>query len=152
MITDGFGGTATATVTVSVTKQVLEQQPGKVTAGGAQLDKKTNFGFNVKSDDKKIKGEMEYQDKTANINLHSIKMTSLSIAPSKINAVFTGTGTINHVSGYTFEVYVEDNGEPGKTDYFSIKIKDSSGTITYTKAGILTKGNIQIHNVSDKDD
>jgi hypothetical protein len=45
---------------------------------------------------------------------------------------------------------VEDNGNPGKTDYL-MKIKDSSGTVIYTKAGILYKGNIQIHNESDKD-
>ena len=120
---------------------IVKSSTGKVTAGGAQVDKNTNFGLNVQSDGLIIKGTIEYQDKSANINLHSISMTSLSIDPTKTKATFTGTAKLNNSPGYTFKVYVEDNGEPGRTDKFTIKINENS----YTKSGTLQKGNIQIH-------
>jgi len=120
--------------------------PGKITGGGAQISKGTNFGFVVQSDDgKSVKGELEYQDKdnASIINLHSDKILSINISPDGKKGIFFGTATINGKSGYTFKVYVEDNGEPGSNDKFSITINEISGG--YTKSGTLTKGNIQIH-------
>src|SRR5207245_6190652 len=113
--------------------------------GGAQISKGTNFGFNVQSGNgKTVKGELEYQDKdnANNINLHSVKMLSINISPDHKKGIFFGTATINGKSGYTFKVYVEDNGEPGSNDKFSITINEISGG--YTKSGTLTNVNIQI--------
>jgi len=70
-------------------------------------------------------------------------MKFLSVDPSGTNATFAGTATLNGKEGFTFKVYVEDNGEPGSNDKFSITIKEIPGG--YTKSGTLTKGNVQIH-------
>jgi len=137
-ITDGKGATATATVKVTVIETMIA---GKVTGGG-QIDKDTNFGFTVQSPDGiTIKGQLEYQDKYMNINLHSVEITILKINRAGTKATFSGTATINGRSGYTFRVEVEDNGEPGNKDKFTITIPE----LKYTKTGTLTGGNIQIH-------
>ena len=129
------GNTATVTITVNAVNT-----PGKVTGGGGQTDKGANFGFNVQSTDGvTIKGQLEYQDKTVDINLHSTSMTSLNVLPDKTAAAFSGTGTING-SPVTFQVIVKDNGEPGTSDLFSITISNG-----YSSSGTLTKGNIDIH-------
>ena len=52
--------------------------------------------------------------------------------------------------GSTFTILVEDNGEPGKNDFFSITIKNSDGLVIYEQEGNLSKGNIQIHKEKSK--
>lgn len=101
------------------------------------------FAFTIKSTAKQTNGLMLYQDKTACIDLLSVNLNSLSIS-EKTNGAFTGKGIVNKVSGYTFDVSVQDIGHHGKTDYFTIHIKDPSGKIIYTKTGPLHKGNIKI--------
>ena len=117
---------------------------GKVTGGGStslEKGKDLNFGFVVNSDKSTTPtGNMEFQSKLANINLHSTSFYSLSVYSSTL-AVFSGTATINGVSGHTFKVTVEDNGEPGTSDKFSIEIDGGA----YSTSGTLTAGNIQIH-------
>lgn len=58
---------------------------------------------------------------------------------------FSGTGVWNHVSGYTFDVAIEDHGERGNNDTYAITIRDSGGTIVYSASGLLVHGNLQIH-------
>ena len=56
-------------------------------------------------------------------------------------ATVLGTAKVNGVPGYGFQVDVCDNGEPGKdSDTFSIVMSDS-----YSRAGTLGGGNVQIH-------
>lgn len=142
-ISDGNGGEDTATVTITVTSKPNTE--GKVTGGGAQLDKDTNFGFNVQSKDgTSFKGQLQYSDKAEDITLHSDEMTSLSVDASGTVATFKGTATVNGEIG-SFKVIVEDNGEPGSNDFFRIIIKDDLGNTIYFKDGNLSKGNIQIH-------
>jgi hypothetical protein len=143
-ISDGNGGTATANVTVTVDE--LPSTPGKVTGGQANLDENANAGFNVQSDNGiDFKGQLQFNDKSEGINLHSDSMTALSVDPTGTKATFKGTATVNGESGYTFKVIVEDNGEPGSNDSFLIVIKDSTDTTIYMRGGNLDKGNIQIH-------
>lgn len=114
---------------------------GKITAGGAQISKGTNFGFNVQSDDGiSFKAHLQYHDKDININLNNIEINFMTISPDKTSGSFTGTATDNGVP-VTFQVLIQDKGEPGKNDTFSIKIPLRN----YEKSGTLTKGNIQIH-------
>ncbi|MEW6603212.1 MAG: post-COAP-1 domain-containing protein [Thermoproteota archaeon] len=143
-ISDGNGGTATANVTVTVDD--LASTPGKVTGGQADLDEDANAGFNVQSDNgTDFKGQLQFNDKSEGIKLHSDSMTALSVDPTGTKATFKGTATVNGESGYTFKVIVEDNGEPGTDDSFLIVIKDSTDTTIYMRGGNLDKGNIQIH-------
>ena len=51
-----------------------------------------------------------------------------------------GTAEVDNVSGYTYEVEVADNGEPGRNDTFSIRLSNG-----YYASGYLQGGNIQLH-------
>jgi hypothetical protein len=97
-----------------------------------------NFGFVAKADGSPS-GQLEYQNHASNVNVHSTSITSVSITGT--SGTFSGTCTKNGV-GCTFTVNVQDNGEPGHdVDMFTISV--DSGP---TEGGIITKGNIQIHN------
>ena len=143
--------TAWALLTLEKTAPPPEMTPGKVTGGGQieapvqtggkKLDK-ASFGFNVvyQESDPAPKGELEYLDHATGMNVHAPDMTKLVVSDDKTQARFEGICTIDGVSGYTFEAYVEDNNEPGKNDVFEITL--STG---YTAGGQLLSGNIQIH-------
>jgi len=51
-----------------------------------------------------------------------------------------GTAEVDHVGGYTYEVEVSDNGEPGRNDRFFIRLSNG-----YSAGGYLQGGNIQLH-------
>jgi hypothetical protein len=51
-----------------------------------------------------------------------------------------GTAEVNGVAGFTYQVDVADNGEPGRSDTFSIRLSNG-----YTASGTLGGGNIQLH-------
>lgn len=118
--------------------------PGKVTGGGqiALSPEAGSFGFNImyKLGDTVPKGELEYVDHEINMKVHAHDMTLLDVWDSNTKAYFEGACTIDGVSGFTFKVYVEDNGEPGKNDVFKILLSNG-----YFAGGTLLNGNIQIH-------
>jgi hypothetical protein len=51
-----------------------------------------------------------------------------------------GLAEINGQAGYTYEVVVSDNGEPGTADTFQITLSNG-----YSAGGTLGGGNIQLH-------
>ncbi|HXF49459.1 MAG TPA: choice-of-anchor P family protein [Verrucomicrobiae bacterium] len=51
-----------------------------------------------------------------------------------------GTAEVNNQGGYTYEVEVSDNGEPGRNDRFFIRLSNG-----YSAGGYLQGGNIQLH-------
>ena len=96
-----------------------------------------NFGFNA---DTTLSGHVNYQDRDEDIHLVSDRLLSfVQTGPDEVT--FSGTG---HVGGapVNFEVTVVDNGEPGRNDFFRIEI---TGGVESTRAGTLTRGNIQVH-------
>ena len=128
---------------------------GKVTGGGCEIpspenhDKKANFGFNTQYKDGETEpfGSLQFTDHATGMKVHSESINTLTV--SETNATFTGTAKVDGTSGYTFTVYVEDNGEPGKgADKFAITIRDSGGDITYSADDTLEGGNIKIHDSS----
>jgi hypothetical protein len=117
--------------------------PGKVTGGGQiAISSKASFGFNVMYQEgwDAPKGELQYVDYATKMIVHSHNITSLVVSPDKTKATFEGICTINGVDGFTYRVYVEDNGEPSKNDVFKITL--STG---YSAGGTILNGNIQIH-------
>jgi hypothetical protein len=56
----------------------------------------------------------------------------------------TGTAEVNGQPGYTYQVDVSDNGEPGSNDYFAIRLF-SGADLSYSAGGLLRGGNIQLH-------
>lgn len=130
--------------------------PGKITGGGSTDERIRNFGFVVQVQTQAGKtsfsGNLEFQDKSRNLNLACSALTMIAISPDRLHGVFTGNATMNKVAGYTFTCWVDDLAEPGAgVDKFRVEIKGPGG-FTYdsatvaTKGGILDKGgNIQIH-------
>jgi hypothetical protein len=137
---------------------------GKVTGGGQCVvgDHKeipsASFGFNAMwfSRDAKPKGEINYVDHTTGQHVHVHLLDYLLVwedLPGNkphpmMKAKFWGTDVY---SGKLVEVYVEDNGEPGKKDKFLIFLDGAylggSGDF-YGSTQIddtILAGNIQIH-------
>lgn len=60
------------------------------------------------------------------------------------SVLFSGTGTWNGAGGYTYEVFAEDRGEPGRhRESIRITIRDGSGAVVASVDGELSGGNIQ---------
>src|SRR5574337_387645 len=140
--TDHSGNKATALQTVTI---IPKNTSGKITGGG-QIQKDVNFGFEVNSPNGVgFTGDLEFNDKLKKINLDSKSITGLFVDTNGKQGTFDGTATVNKKGGYTFHVYVEDNGEPGTHDVFKIQIFDSNGVQVYSNGGTIISGNIQIH-------
>jgi len=84
-------------------------------------------------------GHLEYQDHGAGLKVHGTGVTAYVIAGATMRHI-EGTAEVNGQPGFTYQVDVADNGEPGRQDTFAITL--SSG---YTAAGSLPGGNIQLH-------
>ena len=118
---------------------------GKITGGGwisIPGDSKSTFGIVGQYPDSSniAHGNVEYQDHFAKLNIKSMQINTVATTFKK--GVITGIAQVNGAGNYPFEVYVEDNGEPGKgIDVFKISLP----TYPYSNGAILSGGNIQIH-------
>lgn len=136
--TDTPTSTPTATPIVSI--------PGKVTGGGTigsnQDPFKATFGFtiNYNEGDSAPRGNLTYQDHTANFRLKADSFDLLVIDGNR--AWFTGTGTINDGQTVRFTVEVNALSKLGLADTFTISIPELNG---YTAGGDMSGGNITIH-------
>ena len=82
---------------------------------------------------------------TGDVVLKSNSMGSLSIVGNA--AVITGKATLNGVGNYGFQATAVDNGEPGTTDQFGLKVTNPAGAVVadLTFAPLtLSGGNIQV--------
>jgi VCBS repeat-containing protein len=148
---DGSLG-AVATVTISVTP--APATPGKVTGGGSIDGGVRRFNIDVQSREGagglSFTGQVSFEDRQLGIRLASTSITYLRVEADGIHATIGGTATVNGVGGYTFTVYVEDNGEPGRNDKFRIVLTGPRGfaydSLDYALlGGLLDSGNIQVH-------
>lgn len=152
--------TAMSLVVSSVSACGCVPNNGKVTGGGQipLCGGKASFGFNAMeySRDDGPKGELQYVDHVTGMQVHAHIIETLWVAeywsgnkpyPMR-QARFTGPCTVNHTSGYSFIVWVADEGEPGKNDQFYIDIVGPGGFHYEAPQGSeveLLSGNIQIH-------
>jgi subtilisin-like proprotein convertase family protein len=169
----GVGGTLTACVTLSnvpvnvydvginiggnnytgsssAVLAVYDPSLGFVTGGGTIVHNgvTANFGFNVKyKKNGAPQGELLYIEcgPTGTLKLMSTSMQSLSIVGN--TGVFIGKATLNDVGNYTFLATVVDNGEPGSSDQFGLRVTAPGGAIipglTFDPI-TLSGGNIQV--------
>lgn len=108
---------------------------GKVTAGVLRSRDGGRGGFNVQSDGAETKGELQFQ--TDSVNFHAHTLSWLVVSADGTKAWFGGIG----INGLSFTAYVEDNGEPGRSDIFRLWVEG----VSLTGSGALTGGNVQIH-------
>jgi hypothetical protein len=119
---------------------------------------KSTFGFvaGYKNGGTNPRGQVEYHDHTSGqFNIHSLDVLYYLCGPGDNSRVFGGDAELNHVSGYCYEVYIQDNGEPGHgVDYFAIWLwppgtvcgsPPTESIASYANGNYLGGGNIEIH-------
>jgi len=84
-------------------------------------------------------GHLTYIDHGSRLKVKGTAVTSYVIDPASTRRYITGTAEINGASE-TYEVWVTDNGEPGRNDTFMIRLSN-----LYAAGGTLQGGNIQLH-------
>src|SRR6267143_495379 len=148
-------GVAGADVVVSsahadVTCQAVPACVGKdfVTGGGfitgTPSGAKGNFGVGggIKNDTS-LWGHLEYIDHGPNgPKVHGTGVTNYSIIDATTRQI-DGTAEVNGQSGFTYQVVVADNDQPGVNDFFSIKVWGNG--FSYSAGGNLGGGEIQLH-------
>ena len=141
---DGTLSSQTATVNITVRQPC--SQGGFITGGGKffQFGRKSTFGFVAKVQGSGAQGNLEFQDHDMGFNVASGTLDWV-YAPTEMDGYFSGTCRVNGVNGYTFFVQVHDRGQPGSNDDFSVWIYDLFGAQVYASGGLLSGGNIRIH-------
>jgi len=94
-------------------------------------------GINVKKN--AFRGHLEYNDHGSGLRVKGTGVTAYIVLDAVTRRI-QGTAKVNGVAGFTYQVDVSDNGEPGRNDTFSLSL--SSG---YSASGKLAGGNIQLH-------
>ena len=93
--------------------------------------------------DSTLTGHLVYIDHGAvDFSLESASITSFTA--SVCTATFKGNGTASSggmTGNVTFEVTLQDNGEPGRNDTFAIQV---SGAFTYSANATLAGGNLEV--------
>jgi hypothetical protein len=129
----------------SPTGDLLSLPALAVSASGGSAQ--ASFGFAI-NQGTTPKGNLEYRDHGSGDVIKATSFSSLSITsagmscatPGSKHAKFTGLATVNGIAGQSLTVEVDDCGEPGSADTFSITAGGySNGPKT------LIGGNIQIH-------
>ena len=109
---------------------------------------KANFGVGGGIKQGAVWGHLTYIDHGSNgLRVKGTGVTSYqSPDPTKPTMRhISGTAEMNGQSGYTYEIDVADNGEPGSNDTFAIQLLDGARSIIYRAGGLLGGGNIQLH-------
>jgi hypothetical protein len=118
----------------------------KVTGGGTikvGLYGQASFGVAAGIRSGTPRGHLTYVDHATGMKVKSTGVTAYVALDARTRRI-GGTAKVNGQSGFTFQVDVADNGEPGRNDSFVIRISDASGFV-YTASENLTGGNIQLH-------
>jgi hypothetical protein len=101
---------------------------------------RASFGFNAG-----VKGgtgldaHVNYIDHSSGMHIKATSITDY-VTTGPTSRRFKGSAEINGVPGQTYEIEVADNGEPGRSDTFSISLSNR-----YSAGGRLAGGNIQLH-------
>jgi len=97
----------------------------KITTGGwitADNGDRANFGGNAQAaTNGSLSGQEQFQDQGANVNMHSINVTSVS-CPSPTSAQIFGTATINGSGAYNYTITVRDGASTNQPDQYGIKV------------------------------
>jgi hypothetical protein len=148
--TDNSGTQDTGEPSATATKDWVLPTSGagcKVTYGGrittTDGDKAT-FGGNAKGAGPS--GQEQYQDHgpVAAMNVHSIDVQSVVCSEDGLSASIFGTATIDGAGSVDYRIDVTDNGEPGRTDTYQIRLSNGYDSGVQTLVG----GNVQIHKAS----
>jgi serine protease AprX len=114
---------------------------GEVPPGDDNGIKEATFGFQVATRGGEVSGYLNYRDHETNVSIRAVSIDSLSVAANQCS--FSGQAEVQRNGTTTIESFTvtcEDNGNPGAgNDIFQIV------TVSYSGGGVLTGGNVQIH-------
>jgi VCBS repeat-containing protein len=157
-ISDGHGGTDTATVTLEVACQGLRMTGGGTLEKGKGKGKVgVSHGFELHCNPNELPNNLEVNWNNKSDKFHLETLTSatciddptISEAPPVAGFdtyIGQGIGRYNGVSGATITWVFTDAGEPGKdNDYGEITITDANGNVVLSITGSLNQGNHQAH-------
>jgi CSLREA domain-containing protein len=115
--------------------------PGQVTGGGKApaLLGEIAFGFNAQNLNSGVKGNCNSVEKDTRTHFKCVTVDTLVVTAT--HAWFAGQATVDGVAT-NYRIDVDDLDEPG-TGRDTFRVTTTSG---YTAGGVLTSGNIQIHN------
>ncbi len=108
---------------------------------------RANFAFNARYRNKGADGSFLYTKHlaTGDMKVQGTGLQTISIVGN--TAIFLIQATVNGTAGYTAQVTVTDNGDPGSSDTFGLQLTDSSNAtvadLSFTPLTIET-GNIQV--------
>lgn len=107
---------------------------------GTPSGARANFGVADGTKNGMLWGHLTYIDHGP--NGPKVKGTGVTayVATSTLTRHIEGTAEINGQGGFTYNVDVTDNGEPGTNDMFAISLSNG-----YSASGTLRGGNIQLH-------
>ena len=145
---DGTVYSDTGTVNITVRQPCSEG--GSITGGGRffQSGRKCTFGFEAKMQSTGVQGNLDFQDQNVNYKVKGTTMTSV-YAPTLTDGYFSGACSVNNTTGYSYFVQVHDHGQPSSNDDFSVWVYDATGAQVYTSGGLLSGGNILIHDTAN---
>ncbi|MEP7157863.1 MAG: ExeM/NucH family extracellular endonuclease [Chloroflexota bacterium] len=146
-VTDDSGLSDTETLSVIV----FDPAAGHATGSGTYSDGSFNFSAKYNKAGTSLSG-------TTQLNVNGMTFVSSAyqwLVVSGNRATFSGTGTLNGVSGYSFVVSVLDGGSPGINDRIRVQISQTGGPVVYDSqpgdpisavpTSIPTSGNITVH-------
>ena len=137
---DGTEDSNVATVEITVT----QPDTGGFITGGGKLSAgsgKRTFGLVAKDLGGGVKGNLEFQDHAAGLNVKS-DLVDWVYAPDQTEGFFSGACTVNGVAGHTFFVELHDG---GGSDDITVWVFDALGAVVYSSGDALSSGNIKIH-------
>lgn len=114
---------------------------------GAKATFAVSGGINLRKN--AFRGQLEYEDhglrgKSDDVKVKGTGVTAYIVLDAVTRRI-EGTAKVNGVAGFTYQVDVSDNGEPGRNDMFAIRLWNASGVLVYSASGRLKGGNIQLH-------
>ena len=123
----------------------------KITGGG-RIGSPINFGFVAQNTP--ANASLSYHDDGAtggSIDVHSSNITEPTVTFARNCATFKGSAKVNQQPGYNYTVNACDNKDPNAggagQDTFSITVKKAAnGSVVYSNGGVITSGDIEIHN------
>jgi len=153
---DGVGDvtiTGTAVVGCGAAGAQVCRVSGDRVTGGGWIDRpsgaKATFGVSGGIKRGAFRGQLSYEDhaqkgKGDDVKVKGTGVTAYS-APDAVTRRIEGTARMNGQRGFTYQVDVSDNGEPGRNDLFAIRLWNAAGALVYSASGTLRGGNIQLH-------
>jgi hypothetical protein len=106
---------------------------------GTPSGARANFGVAGGNRNGMLSGHLTYIDHGANLRVRATSVTAYAMVNQAARRI-EGTAEVSGQGVLSYVVTVADNGEPGSSDTFEIMLSNG-----YSAGGVLTGGNIQLH-------